>query len=86
MTYDGGGNDGYGRVYAGVELEELAEVSHNLGGSYSKVGVPIAEITGGVDAYAERCAGTWSSVMRCALGVAGKTMGRGGRVVVVPSE
>lgn len=81
LSFDGGGNDGVGFIYdrAHDTLRTLEKVEFNFGASYAKLGVFLAEVSGGIDAYRKRCANRdYSSILRCALGLAGKVMGYAG--------
>ena len=81
LSFDGGGNDGVGFVYerANDTLRTLEKIEYNFGASYAKLGVFLEEVSGGIDAYRRRCANRdYSTILRCALGLAGKVMGYAG--------
>ena len=59
----------------------------NYGGSYAKLGVFMTEVSGGIDAYTKRCGGKdYGTIMRCALGLAGKVMGYSGLGIVAATR
>ena len=82
LSLDGGGNDGFGFIFTTTEngdLFPLEKLTYNLGGSYAKLGVLMTEVSGGVDAFRDRCGNKdYGAILRCALGLAGKVMGYSG--------